>query len=95
LRQGFLAGSSDDLKAKWKLYSTRSGQTQIEDCDKEYEQDSNEAMSDGEGSVYDKDSDEEIIARNIKRRRKEKEKKTRKQPIKKWGPKQKHKRWLG
>ncbi len=51
-------------------------QTQTENCDKEAEKDSNEAMSEGEG----KDSDEEIIARNNKQRRKEKEKLTRKQP---------------
>jgi hypothetical protein len=34
------------------------------------------SMSDGEGSLYDQDSDKETIAKNKKRRRKEKEKTT-------------------
>ncbi len=88
LRVGFLAGLSDDLKAEWKLYSKGSGQTPTEDFDKETEQDSNEAMSDGEGSLYDKDSDEDIIAKyqtETQRKRKE----TRQQTIKKMGPKPK------
>ncbi len=60
-------------------------QTELEDSDKDDNTENNDEMSAGEGSVHDKDSDEEIIAKNIKRRRKEKEQTTRKQSIKKLG----------
>ncbi len=83
LQDGYVLGLSGVIEAQWKLYKRGSGQTQTEDSDHEAEQYSNEALSDGEGSVYDKDSDEEIIARNNKRRRKEKVKTTGKKSLQK------------
>jgi hypothetical protein len=87
LRDGYVLGLSGVIEAQWKLHKKGTGQTPSDDCDKETDQCSNEALSDGEGSVYDKDSDEEIIARNNKRRRKEKEKTTGKKALKKTGAK--------
>jgi hypothetical protein len=47
-----LLGLSDKIEAEWKLYRQGSGQTETEDCEKEAERDSNEALSDGEGSPH-------------------------------------------
>ncbi len=89
LRDGYVLGLSETINAEWNKFNLGKTQTELEDSDKEDNQDINEEMSEGEGSVYDKDSDEEIIARGIKRRRKEKEKTTKKKPIKRLGGRRK------
>ena len=95
LRDGFVLGLSKTINAEWTKLNLGKTQTELEDSDKDDNTDNNDEMSAGEGSVYDKDSDEEIIARGNKRRRKDKEKTTKKQPIKNWVGEENNKRSLG
>jgi hypothetical protein len=64
LRDGFVLGLAPDIEAEWKKFKDKGKDKVDEDNEGE--------TSSGEGSVYDKSSEEEEIKKNAKRRRKNK-----------------------
>jgi hypothetical protein len=74
LRDCYLLGLAPQIEREWAIYKklqnkTSSGDTSESSVDGDND---DQVMSDGEGSLYDKDSDDEELARKRKKGRKEK-----------------------
>jgi hypothetical protein len=75
LRDGYLLGLSPEIEAQWKTLKKTPKDKEGEDT----EVNNDEKASDGEGSLYDGDFEEEQAIRKAKRRRKEKKPRSSKQ----------------
>ncbi len=78
LRDCYILPLAPEIEAQWTTFKkTNTKQTLDKQVEGSVEADSDDqAMSDGEGSLYDKGSDEEELAKKRKKRRKEKPSRT-------------------